>query len=238
MKLFHCLLYLLFPCCLFAQRIAAEKTITLVLPDSTKVTLHEALPWEGEQASKLFYYRPNYLRFSTKKDSTPEFSLLTYRETDEGEISGGILHWLITWGLTPRQEAEIQRLLREQVDSNSVLMGAIPVEPAEANSSFEIISKNNDVADILRRSLNSKGAAPTFPGGKLAASFHFSAADAQVVEKAFQDSSKLEGIEIQLQYTCRLFQNGGEVIWKLIISRSLDDMMRDILEKPKTQKSK
>lgn len=50
-----------------------------------------------------YYYVPDEPRLATRRDGTPEFTFIKYTKTG-GDIKGGIVHFLVTWGL---RESEI-----------------------------------------------------------------------------------------------------------------------------------
>lgn len=186
----------------FAQQVDLRKEVTIVLSDETQVSLY---PSTDDQ--RHFYYSPVNLRISIK-NAQPEYSFLTFKENDEGPVTGGLFHILLTWGLDARQEAEALQKLQATVDSTAQIYGALPVDPVETISGFEIIS-NNKGAEILRRSLKSAAGPPTVPGGKMAASFMFSAADALEMEKLMADPDQFE--DTRFFFTWNLSQTGKTI---------------------------
>jgi hypothetical protein len=164
-----------------ARPAGAERAVRLKLADGTAVTLIRAEP--ADDAPHEYRYLPANLSIARRSDGAEEFSFLLYRETEGGEIEGGIMHLLLRWGLSGKQEAELQRALRRDVDSLGTVMGAAPVGPSEDGSSWEITSRGG-VGSILNRAIASSGNVPTAPGGKLAMSFRFDARDAARMSEA------------------------------------------------------
>ncbi|MDX2249410.1 MAG: hypothetical protein SF052_21685 [Bacteroidia bacterium] len=181
----------------FAQQVDMRKGVKITLSDETQVSLYPSVDYRNQ-----FYYSPVNLRISIK-NAQPEYSFLTFKENDEGPVTGGLFHILLTWGLDSRQEAEALQKLQATVDSTAQIYGALPVEPVKTISGFEIISGNKG-AEILRRSLKSAAGPPTVPGGKMAASFMFSAADAIEMEKMMADPAQFE--ETTFRFTWNLGQ--------------------------------
>ncbi|MEZ4776209.1 MAG: hypothetical protein R3D00_23750 [Bacteroidia bacterium] len=161
----------------FAQQVDMRKEVKLTLSDQTQVLLYPSVDYRHQ-----FYYFPVNLRISIRKDSQPEYSFLTFKENDEGPVTGGLLHVMLTWGLNISQEEEALEKLRSEMDSTAVIYGALPLEPLEPASGFYIISDNKG-AEIMRRSLKASAGPANVPGGKMAASFMFSADDAVAMEK-------------------------------------------------------
>ncbi|MEZ4824909.1 MAG: hypothetical protein R3C61_01245 [Bacteroidia bacterium] len=161
----------------FAQKLDLRKEVKITLKDQTAVVLYPSAEYRNQ-----YYYSPVNLRISIRKDNQPEYSFLTFKENDEGPVTGGLMHIMLTWGLSISQEEEAIEKLRSEVDSTAVIYGALPLEPLEPASGFYIISDNRG-AEILRRSLKSSAGPSNTPGGKMAASFMFSADDAVAIEK-------------------------------------------------------
>jgi len=207
-KISAVLLLLISVSALLSQRLNIDTKISFTLQDKTEVTLYAAHEFQGE--SLFYYYLPVNLRISVRNESTPEFSFLTYKEEEGKEISGGILHWLLKWGLTAEQENEVQRLLKSEIDSNLVMMGAAAVSQLENDSCFQILS-DNPVASVLRRSMKSVGSTPLLPGGKLAVSFMFNAEDARTIKQAFENTDELEGIKIVLNFKLPEMYGSGKI---------------------------
>ena len=88
-----------------------ENRLDVALKDSTHVTLFgEATSTPGVKTANYYYLPPN-LHLSKRPDGTPEFLFLKFTtdaRTDQGGVSGGLMHFLMEWGLTPEQEAELQ----------------------------------------------------------------------------------------------------------------------------------
>lgn len=111
---------LLAACALAVPRAAAgqvaldeENRVDLVLDDGTTVTLLGAAKGIGDRSSKVeYYYLPTGLRLSKGADGRPQFLFLKYN-TESGDTQGGVLHFLMEWGLSQQQLAEAREKLRE-----------------------------------------------------------------------------------------------------------------------------
>jgi len=96
-----------------------ESRVDLVLDDGTTVTLLGGAKGIGDRSSRLdYYYLPTGLRLSRTPDGKPQFLLMNYR-TEEGDVSGGVLHFLMEWGLTQDQLKEAQDQLTNLCGSGS-----------------------------------------------------------------------------------------------------------------------
>lgn len=103
-----------------AQNLDGESVQILTLTGGVRVKLYASL-----ENRNRYYYVPLSLQLPQGKGKSPEVSLMLYRDKDSN-VTGGILHALFTWGLTPLQLSEITtQLLRK--DSLAVLGGAAEI---------------------------------------------------------------------------------------------------------------
>ena len=210
---------------LFGQTMESDSLVSCRLKDTTTVMLIKKPSFKKE--SHQYYYLPVNLRISRKENDQFEFSFLTYKENDEGPIEGGLLHWLLKWGLTSTQEEEVQMILEQEIDSIGVLMGAIPIDYVKNDPGMLIVSES-PVATVLRNSLRSTGTLPLYPGSKIASSFYFNAEDAQTMEKALLNTSELEGISIQFHFKLSELYANTSTIHSYVLQGNLQDWIEDI----------
>lgn len=115
-----------------------RKAVTL--SDGTAVTL-----LQSESSTRMkpqYYYLPANLHLAKKEDGTPQFLFLkftTEQREETGGISGGLLHFLMEFGLTQEQENELLRLIRRE-EPNAEIIGPAPVVPDGETSTFQITS--------------------------------------------------------------------------------------------------
>ena len=129
----------------------------------------EVILYAAHDCEHCYYYLPTDLRISLKANSTPEVSLVTWKNDSESDIIGGVFHLLVTWGLTAEREKTVKEFLHAKHDSLAVVMGPSVLTPLGGL----IIKGDDKLADILRRSLSSVPLTPTTPGSKAAFSFRF-----------------------------------------------------------------
>jgi len=179
------------------DRAPRAEGVRLQLSDGTPVTLIG-----GDQDEPHAYrYLPANLTLARTRDGMPEFSFLAYREDSGAAIQGGIMHLLLRWGLSEKQEDELQRELRSQVDSLGTVVGAVPVRPRDDEErSWEVTSKGT-VGSILNRSVASSGHVPTAPETKLAISFRFDAKNAVKMSEALRSKRGAWGEKIRFLFT-------------------------------------
>jgi hypothetical protein len=161
-----------------------------------------------------FYYLPVNMRVA-EKNGSPEFSLITYRKDSLSEIEGGLLHFLLTWGLSSGQESLLDSLFKAKGDSLATLMGSIMVKP----EGFEI-STDKPLGQILKNTLTNAAKVPSFAGGKMALSFRLDGDQAKAVYKAIKSPKTVN--DISLKFHFKYDTMGGEKPWE--ISLNLSDL--------------
>jgi hypothetical protein len=177
--------------------------ISITLGDGTHVTLiGEATSTPGLKSNN-YYYLPTNLRLAQRVDGTPEFLFLkftTEKAASDGGISGGLLHFLMEWGLTPQQETELKGRLQKDF-KNAQLMGAVPLEDGGAGGgSFQIVS--GTLSDkTFTGSVVTSGKAPLVPGGRAAAAARLSAEGAQLMAATFEKARSITDLSIALDYS-------------------------------------
>ena len=179
-----------------------ENRISVTLSDGTPVSLlGEATSTPGTK-SRTFYYLPTNLRLGARPDGTPEFLFLkftTERRAEQGGVSGAIMHFLMQWGLTPAQEAELKGKLKEKL-RDAQLAGAVPLEtPADA-SSFQIVSAT--LSDNgLAKAVVTSGKAPLVEGGKAAVGTRLAPEGASLLAATFEKTRSITDLSVALNYS-------------------------------------
>lgn len=94
---------------------------------------------------------------------------MIWQEDKTSKVTGGILHFLVEWGLKAGVDKEVQQLLRSTRDSLGVIMGPVMVK----SNSYSVIEGDGRLSRILLASLSHTPSVPTTPGAKMALSFRF-----------------------------------------------------------------
>jgi hypothetical protein len=184
-----------------AEAVVLDDTnrITIQLDDGTQVILlGEAVALSTAQTNR-YYYLPVSLRLSKRPDGTPEFLFLkftTEKSAAQGGVSGGLMHFLMEWGLTPKQEEELRAKLKAR---KGELIGAAPLEDAGEGGSFQIVSATMSDKGMTT-ALVTSGKAPLLPGGKAAAASRLTADGAQLLAATFEKTKSITDLSIALNY--------------------------------------
>jgi len=171
------------------QFLLENSQVNILLADSTPVHLF-SLHQSGEVNNNGFYYLPTNMRLSYR-DSVPEFTFMAFDKNGDGQNDGGIMHLLITWGLTKSQLLEAEKQLKTYTDSTAIILGPVMVESNQFS-----IGPDTELSKILDRSLRSKGREPLNAGGKMALSYFFSKEDTTEMEKILLDSEALRNTKV------------------------------------------
>jgi hypothetical protein len=151
-------------------------TLSQTLTEGSKVKVapaggEEVVLYSVQDCDHCYYYLPSSLRISMKKDDgKPEASLVTWKDDKTSKAIGGILHFLVEWGLKAGYEKDVQKVLRSERDSVAVIMGPVMVD---AYDSGTVIDGNDKLSGILTASLKNIPSVPSTPGAKMALSFRF-----------------------------------------------------------------
>jgi hypothetical protein len=188
-----------------AQEEAAKEKeggkVPFVLPKAKLKPVLDRLR-RSQKATNNYYYLPTNLHLSKRPDGVPEFLFLkftTEARESEGGASGGLMHFLMEWGLTKEQENELAAKIRQK-DPKGKLMGAVPMEPAGETGTFKIISATLS-DDSLTRTLVTSGKAPLLPGGKAAVASRLTATGAQLLAATFEKARSITDVSIALDFT-------------------------------------
>ena len=170
---------------------------------------------------KHYYYLPPPPRVALDEQGRPQFLFIkftTEKSEEEGGVSGGILHFLCTYGLSAAQEKELGEKLAEKV-KGAKLMGALPMELGSEDSSFRVISATL-TDEGFTRSLITSGKAPIMPGMKVAAAARLDARGAVLLEETLKKPTSDISVEFDLAYTAFLpaFDGTITVEWSKVKS--------------------
>jgi hypothetical protein len=202
-----------------AQILDYQNKVTVVLSDGTAVTLYGKASNEkepGTDAYRLtgdYYYLPVNMRLSARPDGVPEFMLLKYTtdaRTDAGGVQGGLLHFLMEWGLTPKQEQELNDKLKEKLKQQAAtnrlfaqisqprVMGPVDLT-VEKDNSFRIIS--GVLTDkTMTPSLVSSGKAPLLPGTKVAVASKLDKNGAQLLAATLEKNRSISDVSLEMTF--------------------------------------
>jgi hypothetical protein len=197
---------------LSAQILDYQNKVEIVLNDGTHVILYGKAKSLNNTPTGEYYYLPVGLRLSRRADGTPEFLFLKYtteQRAEAGGNQGGLIHFLMEWGLTPAQLTEAQAKLvttvsqlskatnsRFKAITNPKIMG--PVDVYTEDQSFRIISAS--LSDPDAATLVTSGSAPILPGSKAAVAGKLNPITTQLLAATFEKNRSITDISLELNY--------------------------------------
>ncbi len=159
--------------------------------------------WAGTAGpEKRYYYLPPPPRVAADAEGRPQFLFMKFtsdRTTEAGGVTGGILHFLCEYGLTPAQEKELEKKLADKIKGGKI-MGAVRMEGGEGDSTFRVISATMSEGGFTEK-LVASGKAPLLPGQKVAAAARLDAVGAVLIEESLKRPTSDVSIEFNLSYT-------------------------------------
>lgn len=198
-----------------AQPLDAANRISVTLSDGTEVTLLGKAKTSSNVFTGEYYYLPTGLRLSQRPDGVPEFLFMkftTEADAAAGGVQGAILHFLMQWGLTAAQEAELQQKVEEKLSqlkkdsrrgrffmpvTKVKVMGPVDVQPLPENS-FQIYTAS--LSDPSAAKVITSGRAPSLEGGKAVVASKMDANTAQLMAASFEKTSSVADLSVTLAY--------------------------------------
>lgn len=179
----------------------SENKIQIALDDGTQVIAFGESIALSDARSNRYHYLPTGLRLSARPDGTPEFLFLKYvseQRAEQGGLAGGLMHFLVEWGLDAPHFAEAQTKL-EAMKPGAKLIGPADVEADGDSGTFQIISATLS-DNKLTPSVVTSGKAPLVPGGKAAAAARLSPEGAQLLAASFEKTRSIADVSLAMQF--------------------------------------
>lgn len=141
----------------------------------------------------IHYYVPDKVRLATDASGTPQFSFLRYvenvrsaadqPEAREGE-GGGIVHALVTLGVTPEQLDAAKREL-QRIKPGATIQGPVVFKSGR----FGLVSSFADTKGNLTKQVVGLGSAPLLDGEKAAISIQLTKLGAKILWESFNTAA-------------------------------------------------
>lgn len=161
---------------------------------------------------RVYYYLPPPPHISVDNEGRPEFlfiKFVTDKAEAEGGVAGGILHFLAEYGLTSEQERELEQKLAAKIPG-AKLGGAVPMESAGGDSTFQVISATLSTEDFTKKIVAS-GRAPLMPGLKVAVAARLTPYGATLLEETLKKPTGDISLEFSFLYTAHAPAFKGQV---------------------------
>ncbi len=179
--------------------------VDLKLKDGTTVRCFPAATKDPEKASKNYYYLPTNPHISKNPDGTPRFSMVRFvtdKSKEAGGTEGAILHFMVEYGLSKKQQKEVAKLLKKKI-KGAKLKGAVALEVGAEGNSFNVVSATlNDKG--FTSTLITSGKAPIMEGQQVAVAARLDAYGATLLAKSLEQPTTDISVVFDLKYVVKL----------------------------------
>jgi len=166
-----------------------------ILLDKAPLQVGNAILLRDHTSPNSYYYMPNRPRIATWPDGTPKLTFLKYTKAGEQELKGGILHFFVTYSLTP-QELQRVRAELQKIDKNAKLKGPIIFK----KGTFGVISAAVGEGGAFTRKVIGEGKAPLVSGSEVSVSIAVTPEGAAFLDEALRQPTYPVSIRFDMTY--------------------------------------
>lgn len=230
LALLTAILFLALPA-LFAQALMAGSKLQIKLSDGTNVVLYRS----GNTPNWYYLPPPSSIRIAKRENGDDEFLFVKFTTDDrveDGGAQGGLLHFLVVWGLTPEQNTDLQAQLTAKKGERAKVAGPVDLEP-QTGKSFAVVSASLS-DESLTKSFVTSGVAPVMEGGRAAIAARLDKNGAQLFEAIMKKNRGASDLTVEFYYDYTTIVSGakGSYRYDLNISHNQGDaMVYDLLKK-------
>lgn len=163
----------------------------IVLDMPTKAGVLTLFPEVGKENN--YYYVSDKARLAVGEDGRPKFSFLRYVTNTKGEggaltieegEGGGILHAVVSLGVTDEEREEAERQLK-QINPEALLVGPVIFQ----SGTFGLVTSFTDENGELSKKVAGIGNAPILDGQQAAVSIHLTKLGATLLWESFETAT-------------------------------------------------
>ncbi len=165
-----------------------------VLLDREPVQVSKALLFRDHADEHGYHYMPLAPKIATWPDGKPKFSFIQYVRTGK-EITGGILHFLCTFGLTQTELKEAEQELT-RIDKDGKIIGPVMF----VSGQFYIISASAGEGGIFSRRVVGTGKAPLLAGSEAAVSIALTEEGSTLLMESFKKPTSDVSVQFLMTY--------------------------------------
>ena len=175
--------------------------LCLALPLKAEVSLEEVVQagsrsfYRDHADPHKYYYIPGEPRLATKSDGTPEFTFIKYSKTG-GDIKGGIVHFLVSWGMSGSEVMSAESAL-QMIDAQAKVAGPVPFR----EGTFKIVSATAGQGGLFNVKICGEGKAPIMPNQKAAVSIALTQEGATLLWESFKNPTSDISVMFMMKYT-------------------------------------
>ena len=166
-----------------------------VLLDQAPLQIGNAILLRDSDSKNTFYYIPNRPRIATWPDGTPKLTFLKYTKAGEKEFKGGILHFFVTYSLTPEELKDVRARLKNR-NEKFVLKGPVIFK----KGTFGVISAAVGEGGAFTRKVIGEGKAPLVSGSEVSVSIAVTPEGAAFLDEALRQPTYPVSIRFDMTY--------------------------------------
>ena len=166
-----------------------------ILLDQDPLQVGNANLFRDSDSPNTFYYIPNRPRIATWPDGTPKLTFLKYTKAGEQELKGGILHFFVTYSLTPQELQQIRTELKK-INTNAMLKGPVIFK----KGTFAVISAAVGEGGAFTRKVIGEGKAPLVSGSEVSVSIAVTPEGAAFLDEALKHPTYPVSIRFDMTY--------------------------------------
>lgn len=166
-----------------------------VLLDQNPLQVGNAILLRDSTSPATFYYIPNRPRIATWPDGTPKLTFLKYTKAGEQELKGGILHFFVTYSLTPQELQQIRTELKK-IRPKATLKGPVIFK----KGTFGVISAAVGEGGAFTRKVLGEGKAPLVSGSEVSVSIAVTPEGAAFLDEALKHPTYPVSIRFDMTY--------------------------------------
>ena len=211
--------------------------VDVKLKDGTTVRCFPAATKDPAKTSKNYYYLPTNPHVARDPDGTPKFSMVRFvtdKTKEAGGVEGGILHFLVEYGLTPQQEKETAKLLAGKM-KGARLKGAVQLESGAEGNSFNVVSATL-TDEGFTSTLVTSGKAPVMEGQRVSVAARLSGYGATLLAKSMEQPTTDISVVFDLKYLVKLPAYDVRVIIDYDMYHQMEEEYSHKREKKTTKK--
>lgn len=166
-----------------------------ILLDQAPLQVGNAILLRDSAARNVFYYLPNSPRIATWPDGTPKLTFLKYTKAGEQELKGGILHFFVTYSLSPQELQKVRSELKK-INKEARLKGPVIFK----KGTFAVISAAVGEGGAFTRKVIGEGKAPLVSGSEVSVSIAVTPEGAAFLDEALRQPTYPVSIRFDMTY--------------------------------------
>jgi len=185
-----------------------------------------------------WYYLPREPRLSykNKKPEATFVKFITDETVEAGGAEGGLFHMMVTYGLTRKEEAELEKELKKAVPG-AQLKGMVDLEPSKTGENFIVTSGTLSDEGFAPTGVLTSGRAPNF-GGKAAIAGRLSSLGAQLMEATFENTTSDLSVTFAYDYIVKTQAYKAEIRIDMDRIQDMSDCALNLRDKSTSTKTK